>query len=107
MDFQRGLVKVAPCRHWAVTAFAGYAAFPLPDVVYNHITYRRRERAADIRRLFSQLEEQGIPVFNTGYFGKWDVHNWLSTHEALPHLPEMHQLGPKPTGDLARYSRFY
>jgi glutathione synthase/RimK-type ligase-like ATP-grasp enzyme len=55
------------------------------------------------------LEEQGIPVFNTGYFGKWDVHNWLSTHEALaPHLPEMHQLGLETLQEmLTRYSRVF
>jgi glutathione synthase/RimK-type ligase-like ATP-grasp enzyme len=110
MDFKKSIV-----RGYTLSSLGGEGfrwirrTFPLPDVVYNHITYRRRERAADIQKLLRQLGELNIPVFNSGYFGKWEVHNWLSCNEALqPHLPETHQLSLETLQEmLTRYPRVF
>jgi glutathione synthase/RimK-type ligase-like ATP-grasp enzyme len=83
--------------------------FPLPDVVYNHITYRRRERAQDVRKLRRYLTENNIPFFNVGYFDKWEVHNWLSQNETVaPHLPETRQFSLEALTEMcARYPRVF
>jgi hypothetical protein len=101
IDFERGVVRGYTLSlggeyfHWV------RRTFPLPDVVYNHITYRRRERAQDVRKLRHYLTEHNIPIFNVGYFDKWEVHNWLSQHETvLPHLPETKQFSMEALTDM-------
>lgn len=109
MDFTRGVVR----GYTLSFGEAGYhwvrRTFPLPDVVYDHITYRRRDRATDIQRLRQKLTELQIPFFNAGFFDKWEVHNWLSQNEELlAHLPETRQLSVEALEEMcAKYQRVF
>ncbi len=63
---------------------------PLPDVIYDQLISRRRERSEQHAKLRVKLSKlYGDRIFNDGFFDKWQVHEWLSKEKRmLPHLPK-------------------
>lgn len=68
------------------------ATFPFPDVVYNKILSRAREKRADSQKFLEQLRAKSrAPIFNEKYFHKWDVYERLTANFEVAHLiPETH-----------------
>ncbi|NLN19684.1 MAG: YheC/YheD family protein [Firmicutes bacterium] len=109
VDFKRGQIRGYTLSSGGEQSRWVRRLFPLPDVVYDHITYRRRDRAADIRKLRARLTEAGIPFFNQGFFDKWDVHNRLMNSPHMqPHLPETTPLSLEALQEMtAKYRRVF
>lgn len=63
---------------------------PLPDVIYDQVISRRRERTrahAERRERLSKL--YGKRIFNDGFFDKWEVHEWLKQDVRVrAHMPQ-------------------
>ena len=72
------------------TADGGWArrTVPLPDVVYNRMTQRKEEKQEPIKRFKERFIEQGIPIFNWGFFDKWDVYKLLEKEDMERLIPE-------------------
>ncbi|KUO97015.1 YheC/YheD family protein [Ferroacidibacillus organovorans] len=61
---------------------------PIPPVIYDQILSRRYEQLRAFRPLRAYLQKNA-KLFNSGYFDKWDVDQWLKKRTALlPFLPE-------------------
>lgn len=56
---------------------------PYPDVVYNRIPYRTHETSAVCQQALIPLQNQDIPLFNPGFFSKWDVHQAFQENALL------------------------
>ena len=57
--------------------------FPLPDIVYNRLSYRKNESQREVQDLLFKLEmNPNIYLFNSRFLNKWEVHNTLS-HNSL------------------------
>jgi hypothetical protein len=53
--------------------------FPLPDIVYNRLSFRTDEAQKQVQQLLSQLKlNPSIHVFNSRFLHKWEVHISLS-----------------------------
>ena len=53
--------------------------FPLPDIVYNRISYRKIEAEEKVKELLARIESNpDIYLFNSRFLDKWEVHNILS-----------------------------
>ncbi|UCZ54295.1 YheC/YheD family protein [Bacillus shivajii] len=61
---------------------------PLPNVIYDRLPNRKTERLSEYRAVSKRLkEEYNIPMFNPGFFDKWEIHEKLSLNEkATPFL---------------------
>ncbi|WP_028402490.1 YheC/YheD family protein [Ectobacillus panaciterrae] len=75
--------------------------FPYPDAVYNRIPYRTHEESAASQQALTNLANKSIPLFNPGFFSKWDV------HRALQHNPflQKHLLHTEPLYEKEALSR--
>lgn len=64
-------------------------SLPVPDVVYNRIHSRAKEKSIAFQDYLSALHEQDIPIFNCGFLSKQEVHEILVEYEELLHfLPD-------------------
>jgi glutathione synthase/RimK-type ligase-like ATP-grasp enzyme len=64
-------------------------SFPPPDVVYNRIHSRKKERSETFTKIKNKMIEMNIPFFNDRFLSKWDVHEVLLKEGYLDaHLPE-------------------
>lgn len=64
-------------------------ALPIPDVVYNRIGSRKKERSEDTQALFQFFTNHHIPYFNTRFLSKWESHELLLPFEEIqPFLPD-------------------
>ncbi|PLT33767.1 YheC/YheD family protein [Bacillus sp. V5-8f] len=62
---------------------------PVPDVVYNRIHSRAKEKTMLFQEYQNRLDRMDIPMFNLGFLSKLDVHEALIKNEQLlPYLPE-------------------
>jgi len=62
---------------------------PLPDVVYNRLGSRSADASYGVEQLKQRFVRHDIPVFNWGFFSKWDVYRKLEDEkEAFKHVPE-------------------
>ncbi len=53
--------------------------FPLPDIVYNRLSFRKHEGQKNVQALLARLEkEPQIYLFNSRFLNKWEVHQSLS-----------------------------
>lgn len=60
----------------------------VPTVIYNRIPYRKDENTDQFKRLKGWCNENNIPMFNGGFFKKWDVYNAISKDATLKkHIP--------------------
>ncbi|UII56856.1 YheC/YheD family protein [Cytobacillus spongiae] len=60
-----------------------------PTAVYNRIHSRKLESSSYFQQFQTILIKNNIPMFNDGFFSKWDVHEALYNEEHLhPHLPK-------------------
>ena len=65
------------------------ARFPLPDLVYNRMPSRTKEKSRSFQSLVQMLESQGIPFFNSSYLDKWEVYQSFKKDSFLEnYLPE-------------------
>ncbi|HHW39282.1 MAG TPA: hypothetical protein GXX18_19030 [Bacillales bacterium] len=79
----RGFVFNSRKNCWVTTDFDG-----VPTVIYNRIPYRKDENTEHFERFKAWCNDQNIPIFNGGFFKKWDVYNALSNDSALKkHVP--------------------
>jgi glutathione synthase/RimK-type ligase-like ATP-grasp enzyme len=61
---------------------------PRPDIIYNRIHSRMKERSFAFKHLAKQWESDGIAYFNDRYLSKWEIHQLLKEKENLqPFLP--------------------
>ncbi|MDR7001292.1 YheC/YheD family protein [Neobacillus niacini] len=62
---------------------------PLPDVVYNRIHSRNREKSSQFGSFRERLEQLKIPMFNDRFLSKWDVYEQLIQEKFLhSYIPE-------------------
>ncbi|WP_158587529.1 YheC/YheD family protein [Neobacillus notoginsengisoli] len=63
---------------------------PIPDVIYNRITYRSAERSSEVKSLFKRIHEDGeVKLFNPHFFSKQTIHKLLQYHPVVKeYLPE-------------------
>lgn len=62
---------------------------PLANVFYNRIHSRKLEQSALFKQFTTNLQQHQIPMFNTTFLSKFDVHSLLLKEESLhPYLPE-------------------
>ncbi|MDD3365540.1 MAG: YheC/YheD family protein [Syntrophomonas sp.] len=53
--------------------------FPLPNIVYNRLSFRKHEGQKKVQALLARLEkEPQIYLFNSRFLNKWEVHQSLS-----------------------------
>ncbi len=70
-------------KHWITIDFDG-----VPNVIYNRIPYRKDENTEQFRRFKAWCNVHSIPIFNGGFFKKWDVYKALSKDSNLKkHVP--------------------
>lgn len=68
---------------WVMIDFDG-----VPTVIYNRIPYRKDENTEPYKRFKAWCNDHNIPIFNGGFFKKWDVYNALSIDPTLKkHVP--------------------
>jgi len=63
---------------------------PLPDVIYNRITYRSVEKSAEVKSLFRMAARHSkVKIFNPSFFSKQGIHRLLKNHPlAKDFLPD-------------------
>lgn len=70
------------------------AEFPLPDVIYNRIPFRKHELEGNIQIIKDVCQAQDIPFFNESFLSKEDTFKWLSRNDSLhSYLPYTKYLG--------------
>lgn len=68
---------------WVIIDFDG-----IPAVIYNRVPYRKDENTDEFKQFKEWCNEHNIPMFNSGFFKKWDVYNALSKDSTLKkHVP--------------------
>ena len=68
---------------WVLLTFDG-----VPNVFYNRVPYRKDEKTEQFIRFKAWCNENNIPMFNGGFFKKWDIYNALSKDSMLnQHIP--------------------
>ncbi|MCF8564836.1 YheC/YheD family protein [Alicyclobacillus tolerans] len=62
---------------------------PLPDAVYDQVISRKLERSPEYAKKRTKLTKLfGNRLFNSGFFDKWQVYQWLSTDvRTKKHVP--------------------
>ena len=92
-----GLFYVFKSDDFSIDEISGYYyndgwkkhTFPLPDVVYNRIHSRLKERSDYFNKIKNEMTRLNIPFFNDHFLSKWDVHELLTKEDhLLTHLPE-------------------
>lgn len=86
VDFQNLMVK----GYFRTSRGFRRRKVPLPDVIYDQLISRKRERTLEHAKLREKLSRlYGNRIFNDGFFDKWQVHEWLSSDKRLtPHIPD-------------------
>ncbi|MED1439753.1 YheC/YheD family protein [Aeribacillus composti] len=84
--------------HWDLEMIEGYTfnesgwvkiTVPFPNVIYDRLPNRKVENSDYFQSAKKNLFMRSIPLFNSGFFNKWDVHHILSKDETVRHyLPE-------------------
>ncbi|WP_458414438.1 YheC/YheD family protein [Schinkia sp. CFF1] len=70
-------------KKWMYTDYEG-----IPAVIYNRIPYRKDEKTEEFENFSKWCKQHRIPMFNTGFFKKWDIYKALSKDSKLRrHLP--------------------
>lgn len=60
----------------------------IPAVIYNRIPYRKDENTEQFKRFKAWCINHNVPIFNGGFFKKWDVYRALSKDSTLKkHIP--------------------
>lgn len=55
--------------------------FPIPDIVYNRLSYRRNEAQKEVQKLLFMLKMNPfICLFNSRFLNKWEVYNALANN---------------------------
>lgn len=54
---------------------------PFPDVIYERIPNRTAEAKSSVQTCLTRFKKEfNSQVFNQGFFNKWKIHQWLSSH---------------------------
>ncbi|CFW96268.1 Endospore coat-associated protein YheC/D [Syntrophomonas zehnderi OL-4] len=85
------------------------ASFPLPDIIYNRITSRSRERENHVQLFLQKAVRKSIHVFNTRFLNKWEVHKSLYSNSITRiMLPETDRYSQeKLVYYLANFTEFF
>jgi hypothetical protein len=59
------------------------AYFPIPDLIYNRIPYRRIEETSLFLLCRQQLQDHKIPLFNPGFIDKYQLYQMFNTNQLL------------------------
>jgi hypothetical protein len=63
--------------------------FPLPDIVYNRLSFRKHEGQKNVQAILARIEKEQIYLFNSRFLNKWEVHQSLSQNPlSVDLLPE-------------------
>lgn len=87
-----------------------FSVFPLPNAVYNRLSFRKEEKRPDILQKLSKLKSYHIPVFNEMFLNKWQVYEALSSVPfAKTFIPytELYKGYPSVKRLLNRYTSVY
>ncbi|MCC3381610.1 YheC/YheD family protein [Paenibacillus farraposensis] len=61
--------------------------FPLPQVIYNRIPYRKYELKPSVRTKLEEISHtSGVELYNPGFFNKWELFKWLRASESTRQL---------------------
>ncbi|TLS38031.1 YheC/YheD family protein [Pseudalkalibacillus caeni] len=61
---------------------------PIPDLVYNRIHSRKKERSTEMKAFKKYCSNHSIEIFNDHFLNKWEVHEILNNQDELaPFLP--------------------
>ncbi|HSW10136.1 MAG TPA: YheC/YheD family protein [Bacillota bacterium] len=85
-------------------------ALPWPDIVYNRVSSRSRERRAGLQAVYRALDARyGPRFFNPGYLDKWNVYRWLRARpDTAAYLPDTVRFGSGGLRDMtARHPVLY
>jgi hypothetical protein len=83
---------------------------PWPDIVYNRVSSRSRERHASLQAVYRKLDARyGRRFFNPGYLDKWNVYRWLRARpDTATYLPDTVRFGSGGLrGMVARHPVLY
>lgn len=86
------------------------AQYPLPDVIYDRVSNRRREALDSVKNIKKRLMNLPcLKYFNPAFLNKWRVHELLAGNESLiPFLPETKPLNSTNLTDMfERYNTLY
>ncbi|RFU64371.1 YheC/YheD family protein [Bacillus sp. V59.32b] len=87
--FQTAKVEGYIQGFWYTGSRWEFGSLPVPDVVYNRIHSRAKEKSIAFQNYLSTLTAQEIPIFNGGFLSKQEVHEILVENEELLHfLPD-------------------
>ncbi|MFC7442816.1 YheC/YheD family protein [Laceyella putida] len=54
---------------------------PFPDVIYERIPNRTIEARSSVQACLNRFKNEfNCQIFNQGFFNKWKIHQWLSSH---------------------------
>jgi antitoxin component of MazEF toxin-antitoxin module len=68
---------------------------PFPDVIYERIPNRTIEARGYVQACLNRFKkEYNCPIFNQGFFNKWKIHQWLSSHPHTANLVPETYLSP-------------
>ncbi|NLV22689.1 MAG: YheC/YheD family protein [Syntrophomonadaceae bacterium] len=76
-DWQHRLVKGFIYKSGSGKLHWHKAAFCLPDIVYNRISYRYKEETEAVQNFMSKARQASIYLFNSRFLNKWEVHKSL------------------------------
>lgn len=101
VDWEAGTVRawIRAGGRWRRTTL------PLPDVVYDRVQSRRLDLLKSTREAKRRLSELQRPMFNTGFFDKWEVYSLLAKEETEKYLPETKLVEARE--DIFRFARRY
>ncbi|MED4354781.1 YheC/YheD family protein [Schinkia azotoformans] len=78
-----GFVFIKRKNCWVTIDFDG-----VPTVIYNRIPYRKDENTDQFKLFKAWCNDHNVPMFNGGFFKKWDVYNALTNDSTLKkHIP--------------------
>jgi hypothetical protein len=81
------------------------AAFCLPDIIYNRISFRHKEETEDVKELMMKARLAKIPLFNSRFLNKWEVYQSLVRHpQTREFVPETDSYSSE---NLAKYLNKY
>lgn len=90
-DYVNGFIYCTVKSTWL------FAKAPLPNVVYNRIPFRQKEKHQAFYQACSILQTRNIPFFNPSFLNKWELYQLLSTEKRTQdYLPKTFLLKSYP-----------
>lgn len=90
-DYVNGFIYCTVNRKWL------FAKAPLPNIVYNRIPFRQKERQDAFYQSCTILQTRNIPFFNPSFLNKWELYQLLNKEKNVQYfLPKTFLLRDYP-----------